>query len=95
MLKFNSIPFGFLLGLLVSSGTLGILYGLNELLKYFFDLYLLFSIQLLMIASLAINIFTFHYYDNRKAYYTARGILLFVFFGAGFMVYQFYWDRIF
>lgn len=90
MPKINNVLFGVLAGLICFIVGLIVVNSIHWALLYLFEVNKLLSERLLITIALAFNIFPFHYYDRRNAIQTNRGILLFVFIIAGYLVYNYF-----
>ncbi len=80
ILKKDHIWLGIVLGILMPIFLYGIIYGINELICYFFHLYVLLVPSTMYLIAIVSNIFVFRYYMVKIKYdRTGRGILLVTF----------------
>lgn len=91
MPQIDNFFYGLLLGALTFAVAYGLLYLVNTIIIMIYELPRLLSQQLMITIALAAELLPFHYYDNRKAGNTLRGIMMFVFVVAMFMLYYFFW----
>lgn len=90
MFKKNNLFFGFSLALMVTAAAFGALYVINEfIIAAIFGMPVL-SESTMLIASLGVNIFVLNYYLNRRADKTAKGMMLFAFVCAGYIIYTYF-----
>ncbi|MDQ3072928.1 MAG: hypothetical protein M3Q97_06675 [Bacteroidota bacterium] len=90
MLKKDNIGFGFGLAMLITAASFGLFYLVNAyLLRAAFGKPVLQESTLLIIA-LGLNLFVLNYFTKRNAYKTSRGILIFSFLCAIYLIYTYF-----
>jgi hypothetical protein len=90
MFRKNNFFFGFSMALMVTAAAFGLLYIINQFIfKPIFGTAFL-SESTMLIASLGFNIFILNYYLKRKFDNTAKGMMVFVFVCAGYIIYTYF-----
>jgi hypothetical protein len=90
MFKKNNFFFGFALALMVTAAAFGLIYLINQFILQPISGKAFLSESTRLIASLGVNIFILNYYLKRKADNTAKGMMVFVFVCAGYIIYTYF-----
>jgi hypothetical protein len=93
MFQRNNILFGFALAAVVTAVVYALLYLVNHVVLPMVIGREVFSKAFLLIISLGVNILPMRYYSDYKAHKTARGMMIFVFLFAAYIIYVFFGEE--
>ncbi len=90
----NNDYFGFAIALGCSMAVFGLLYVINNILLKRLVGHPFLEDSFMYIIALGINVLPINYYQKFQAYKTVRGMMVFVFMGAGYIIYMFFGEEL-